>query len=89
MDLRPIWTVRVPKRVGKIISKFPKQDEERIRMILREFELDPWQGDIIKIKGAENKWRRRIGNYRIFYSIHTDLRAIDITEIERRTSSTY
>lgn len=29
MNSSPIWTVRVPKRIGKLILKFPKQDEEK------------------------------------------------------------
>ncbi|MDP3012733.1 MAG: hypothetical protein Q8M92_00735, partial [Candidatus Subteraquimicrobiales bacterium] len=56
---------------------------------LREFEFDPWSGDIVKIKGEDNKWRCRVGNYRIFYSVYINPRTVDITEIERRTSSTY
>lgn len=89
MNSKNTWSVRIPKRVGKILSKFPKQDQERIFEILRDFEIDPWVGDIVKIKGEENKWRHRIGNYRIFYSVYIDSKLIDITEIERRTSTTY
>jgi hypothetical protein len=28
--------------------------------------LDPFGGDILKLEGESNRWRRRIGNYRIF-----------------------
>ena len=51
MNSKNTWSVRIPKRVGKILSKFPKQDQERIFEILRDFEIDPWLGDIVKIKG--------------------------------------
>jgi mRNA-degrading endonuclease RelE of RelBE toxin-antitoxin system len=88
MNLTGTWRVLVPKLVGKIVSKFPQEDRERIRKLLREFEVNPWAGDIAKLKGNENKWRRRTGNYRIFYSVFIREKIVEILEIERRTSST-
>ena len=84
-----IWQVRVPKRVAKIIKCFPKREISRIQEALRGFEVDPWTGDISKIKGEENKWRRRVGNYRLYYSVRVEIKVIEITHIERRASSTY
>ena len=89
MNSNPTWTVRVPKRVAKIILKFPKSDEGRIRVAFRDFELDPWTGDIVKLKGAMNAWRRRVGEYRIFYSVLDEAKIVEITHIKRRTSDTY
>ena len=83
------WDVRVPKRVSKYIDHFPQKDWERIVKTLREFEVDPWQGDVIKVKGEENLWRRRTGNYRIFYSVISPDNVVEIKEIKRRTSVTY
>jgi mRNA-degrading endonuclease RelE of RelBE toxin-antitoxin system len=61
----------------------------QIRTALREFEIDPWHGDIVKLGGEPNDWRRRVGNYRIFYSIHQKHRLVEIAHIKRRTSQTY
>lgn len=83
------WEVRVPKRVGKSLRGFPGSDRSRLQAVLRQFEVDPWLGDIAKIKDEENSWRRRAGNYRIFYSVEIKRRVVEIKEIERRTSSTY
>ena len=89
MNSNHTWNVHVPKSVGKTLEKFPKQEKERILEILRSFEVNPWEGDIIKIKGEANAWRRRIGNYRIFYSILRENNLIEIKEVERRTTRTY
>jgi len=89
MNSKNTWRVLVPKRVAKTITKLPLRDSGHIQSILREFENDPWVGDIAKIRGEDNKWRRRIGNYRIFYSVYSSRRIVEIKEIERRTSSTY
>ena len=89
MNSKITWRVLIPKRVAKNIEKFPKHDLKRIKEILRDFEFNPWLGNIAKIKDENNKWRRRVGNYRIFYSVYPDAKTVEIKEIERRTSSTY
>jgi len=89
MNSRSIWTVRVPKYVAKAITRFPKEDEDRIRSALRGFEFDPWFGDVEKIKGEEGQWRRRIGSYRIIFLLNAPAKIVSILDIRRRTSGTY
>lgn len=83
------WSVHLPERVGKRIRKFPRRDSMRIVEVMRSFEVDPWWGNIVKIKGYDNLWRKRVGNYRIFYSVKTETKTVEIKEIERRGSKTY
>jgi len=89
MNLSTAWRVRVAKRVSKIIARFPHRDYERIVEVLREFSVDPWSGDITRMRGTDNVWRRRVGNYRILYSAYPASRIVEIKEVERRTSVTY
>ncbi|MBM3260922.1 hypothetical protein FJY93_00720 [Candidatus Kaiserbacteria bacterium] len=51
--------------------------------------INPFLGDIQKMKGKDNVWRRRIGAYRIFFEIYPLVRIVHVYHIERRTSSTY
>ncbi|MBI2035500.1 MAG: type II toxin-antitoxin system RelE/ParE family toxin [Candidatus Liptonbacteria bacterium] len=83
------FAVHVAKSAKKHLSRFPKNDKGRIVNALDELSKDPYSGDIEKLGGQENSWRRRVGNYRIFYDIRIDLKLIEVTEINRRTSSTY
>jgi mRNA-degrading endonuclease RelE of RelBE toxin-antitoxin system len=53
---------------------------------LDSLQNDPFSGDIKSLKPG---WRRRVGNYRVFYDLLTDERRIVVTAIERRTSTTY
>lgn len=50
---------------------------------------DPFFGDILKLEGADNLWRRRVGSYRIFLAVDPTARSVAITAIVRRTSKTY
>jgi mRNA interferase RelE/StbE len=83
------WDLRVAKSAKKNILSFPKKDKEKIIQAFREFITDPYSGDIEKVGGKENVWRRRIGNYRIIYEIDVKSKSIFIGDIRRRTSTTY
>ncbi|MBI2639807.1 MAG: type II toxin-antitoxin system RelE/ParE family toxin [Candidatus Sungbacteria bacterium] len=83
------WVVHIPKRVKKQIKRLPIRDRERILNALRDFVIDPWLGDIAKIGERDDLWRRRVGNYRIFYSIRTGAGVVEIKEVLRRASNIY
>ena len=83
------WEVKIAKRALKETRKIPKKDAERLLIVLEEFEINPYQGDIEKIKSEDNVWRRRIGDYRILYEIKPKKRQIEVYQISRRTTTTY
>ena len=49
----------------------------------------PFAGDIVRLQGETNTWRRRVGNYRTFFEVSTQTRTVAILDIARRTSTTY
>lgn len=83
------WVLQVDSAVYKILRKIPGHDARRILFAIETLALDPFVGDIQKIKGETNVWRRRIGPYRILYEIHTAKKIIYVFELQRRTSATY
>lgn len=83
------WKIYVIDRVEKQLKKFPKNDFGRIKKAIDEMESEPFGGDIEKLSGQENAWRRRVGSYRIFYEIRIPKRIIYVFDIKRRTSSSY
>lgn len=48
-----------------------------------------FNGDIQKMKGEYNAWRKRIGAYRLFYEIVNSEKIIHVFNLERRSSNTY
>ena len=50
---------------------------------------NPFGGDVIKLEGIANRWRRRWGNYRIFLTVNFLQKQIVVNGISRRTSTTY
>lgn len=83
------WRIAVAGRARKQLKRFPVADTDRIKHAVDDMADNPFRGDIEKMSGKENVWRRRVGAYRIFYEILNDRGIIRISEITRRTSHTY
>jgi mRNA-degrading endonuclease RelE of RelBE toxin-antitoxin system len=66
----------------------PTVDKTRILAALAEIQEDPFQGDIRKLQGLPG-FRRRVGNWRIFFEVIPERKHVVIAAIERRTSTTY
>lgn len=83
------WDLQIDSSVLKILQKIPRNNAENILKVIRLLPLNPYFGDIQKMKGEDDTWRRRIGSYRIFYKIKNEDKAILVFNLERRTSKTY
>ena len=83
------WTVSVAKPARKEVAGFPAKAQDRIVTALVGMADDPFAGDIIKLEGESNRWRRRIGSYRIFFSVDIKTKRVEVSAVLRRTSKTY
>jgi mRNA interferase RelE/StbE len=83
------WTVTVAKPAQKQTARFPAKDQAKIGAAVRSMGDDPFAGDVIKLEGEDNLWRRRVGSYRVFFAVDTTAKTVAVTAILRRTSKTY
>lgn len=83
------WTVHIRKKAEKAFVKFPRNDQERIRQALREMTDNPYFGDLAKVEGEKDTWRRRTGNYRIIFDLDVKNKIVAVRIIKRRTNNTY
>jgi mRNA-degrading endonuclease RelE of RelBE toxin-antitoxin system len=81
--------LRIDPGVFQKLEQIPKGDSKRILRAIRGLPLNPYYGDIQKMKGQQNAWRRRIGSYRFFYKLFPGEKIILVFHVERRTSTTY
>ena len=89
MNLSKNWDLRVDPAVFKALKGMVQRDAETILKVIKALPLNPFFGDIQKMRGKDNVWRRRVGSYRIFYKIETSEKTILVFYLERRTSKTY
>ncbi len=89
MSLEENWILQIDPSLIKSLKRLPQKDGRRILSVIESLSSDPFAGDIQKMKGEDNVWRRRIGSYRIFYEVVLKKKIVHVYHVERRTSTTY
>ena len=89
MNLKTTWDLQIEPKVSKTLKKIPQGDARRIIIAIEQLPNNPYGGDIQKMRGEKNVWRRRVGEYRIFYEIIPTESILHVFHVERRTSTTY
>lgn len=89
MNLGKNWALKIDPGVYKDLSKIPQNYVVKIWGVISSLSDNPYSGDLGKIKGEMNLWRRRVGAYRIFYEIYPEADFVHILWVERRGSKTY
>jgi mRNA-degrading endonuclease RelE of RelBE toxin-antitoxin system len=52
-------------------------------------ESDPFAGDVARLTGEHTTFRRRVGDWRLVFDVHREVRLVEIRSIERRSTTTY
>lgn len=89
MSLSENWGLEIDPDASRTLKKIPRQYAEKILEAIKLLPVNPYFGDIQKMKGEDNVWRRRLGSYRLFYKIKISERVILVFRLERRASKTY
>lgn len=66
------YRVIVPKPVQKQLDSLPDSIRERIIRRIMVLKDNPRPSGVVKLKGYENEYRIRIGDYRVRYEIRDD-----------------
>ncbi len=83
------WDLLTDPAARKFLRGIPRKQAKRIGAVIDGLAVDPYLGDVEKMSGENDTWRRRVGSYRIFYKIFATHNLIFVFRIKRRTSSTY
>ena len=83
------WVLLVDPQVAKQLKRFPRRENERLFSIVQQLVSNPYAGDIEKMKGVDDVWRKRVGSYRIKYEIYATQKIVRVFSVERRASHTY
>ena len=84
------WDVQLSNQAGRALERMPANDRDRIEAALLSMERDPLDGDTKPLKGKhQGAYRRRVGSWRIIFSLKRDIRTVIVADIVRRTSATY
>ncbi len=78
------WKVFIPKQVDKELSKLPPEIREQIERALRKLAQNPFSPGVEKMEGRPERWRMRVGKYRIVFRIDEDERTLVIVTVGHR-----
>ena len=85
-----MYQIIFSKKALKSLRKIPPEYQIQIKKKSEKLSLDPFSLDIRKLSSDYNATHRlRVGDYRLFLSIDTEAKSIEIAEIDRRTTQTY
>jgi mRNA interferase RelE/StbE len=69
----------------KELERLPPNLIQRVFPKLEALGADPRPAGCKKLKGGQDVWRIRIGDYRVVYSIHDERRLVSVTRIRHRS----
>jgi mRNA-degrading endonuclease RelE of RelBE toxin-antitoxin system len=68
----------------------PSRDRDRLNSVLNEMMDQPLTGDIVPLRGEyQGAFRRRVGAWRIIFTVRPEARVLVVHDILRRSSTTY
>lgn len=78
------YEIVIKKSAAKRIATLPKAIKESVFSNIFELSDEPRPSGCKKLKGEDNAWRIRVGDYRIIYSIFDDRLIIEVIRVSHR-----
>jgi mRNA-degrading endonuclease RelE of RelBE toxin-antitoxin system len=84
------WDFLLSNDAARSLRRMGARDRDRINRALNEMKGEPLSGDVVPLRGPyQGSFRRRVGSWRIFFSLDVEQKVIEVQDIRRRTSTTY
>ena len=85
------WAIELSAEAEKQLRKLPRDRRERIVCAIDEMEQDPFKGDVKPLQGPawSGRFRKRVGDYRIIFTVNSAEAKVRISAILIRSEKTY
>ncbi len=80
----PVYGVILKPSADKAIRRLPVQVQRRIVAAIDALASEPRPAGAVKLQGADEFWRIRVGQYRVIYAIHDDALVVLVVRIAHR-----
>jgi len=80
-----IYEVKFTKGARKMFRKLSQQLQDRIQTQIDDLAIEPRPNGVKKLKGEENSYRIRVGDYRVIYDIFDDVLLVSVVEVGHRS----
>ncbi len=85
------WAVELSEAAETELKRLPRDRQALISRAIDRMEQDPFSGNVKPLKGPrwEGRYRRRVGNYRLIFTVDHHTRRVEISAILIRSKGTY
>lgn len=85
------WTCDFTADAKADLQALPRSVQKRVARVVTGMETDPFQGDVKALAGPEwaGVFRRRMGSYRLLFSVDRGKQKVFILHILLRSGKTY
>ena len=78
------YRVVILKRAAKRLAKLPQKDYQKVKIAIRDLARNPRPQGYLKLKGSSDKFRIRVGNYRVIYQIIDQELVVTVIDVGHR-----
>ena len=78
------YSVQIEKPAWDELMAIPEKMRERLFTALESLEVEPRPSGVVKLAGADDLYRIRVGNYRIIYSIEDQVKIVLVEKVGHR-----
>lgn len=75
------WKVELTGPARRDLRRLDPQVERRVRAALGRLQKQPLAGDVRKLKGRDDEWRLRVGEWRVRFTRDTERKLISVIRI--------
>ncbi|MFA0749887.1 MAG: hypothetical protein SLRJCFUN_000290 [Candidatus Fervidibacter sp.] len=81
------YEVRVARSADKDIQALPSEIRKGVEEAIRGLASNPFPKGCKKLQGEPNRWRLRVGKYRIIYSVDTEQGIVRVEKVRKRSEA--
>lgn len=78
------YQIEISNRAVKQLKKLSTDIRERINKKILDLAKNPRSSGVVKLENTDNKYRIRVGNYRVLYEIKDDVLIIKVIRVGHR-----
>lgn len=78
------YQIEISNRAAKQLKKLSTDIRDRINEKILELADNPRPSGVVKLENTDNKYRIRVGSYRILYEIQDDVLIVKVVRVGHR-----
>ena len=78
------YEIIITKTIQKQLDNLPNNIQERVYQKIAQLAEEPRPDGVVKLKGYDNEYRIRIGDYRLVYEIRDDQLIVLLVQCKHR-----